>query len=566
MHPRVSSVRLVAALVLMFVVAQVRVMPAAAAGLHYYVDGKVGNDANPGTSLASPLKTVKRALDMTNAAGTTVSVVGYGDYVYYEQLDRPYKLPGTSTSPIVIEGYRPPTGTLIRPVISGALIVNRPGSTRWSRSNATTYPGVWRTPWTTAIRGYESANRPNRMERLFFDRENQLTRPVATPTLADLQARPGSEYWDGAYLYVNLGRWDGAVVDPDPNHHEIVIPNYYGLTVNYLSSWVTIRDLQIMHAAPGIALHNGAHDITVSNVDLSYNYPAGIVSQAVDATLTYVTGRRNTMQLIKLQDGAIRTLIDHATARQHPAQGIKITGNTVAYTQIRSSKFIEGEAVPTWVATYSGEVQGIDIEEGAHDTTVAYNTITGMARGLMLYQLDSAGGPLNNTVVYGNFFSNNLHAVVLWDSRSGGDGSGNATFHHNTYYKNGNAIFAPVTTMNKAFHHETIYLTYEAAGTARAAVLLHGIGTKVTITDSIIAKSPVYAIYAIDGATASVSNTDVWGYATSAVYGSATWGGGNRNVDPAFLSTVVGTSSFLVLPSASPLRTASSTNWIIGSK
>ena len=537
-----------------------------AAGSHWYVDGKNGNDANVGTTLSSAFRTLKHALDLTKSAGTTISIVGYADYVYYEQLDRPYQLPGTSTAPIIIEGYRPPSGPLVRPTISGAIVVNSTGSTRWSRPDPVNYPDVWRTSWSTPIRGYDAASISYRMDRVFFDTENQLTRPKVTPTLLDLQQHPSSEYWDGSHLYVHLGRWDGAAIDGNPNHHQIVIPNYNGIIINSFSSWVTIRNLDVIHAAPGIALHLGSHDIVLDHVVTNFNYPAGIVSQALRASFNYVSGRRNTMQAIKLDNGAVDNVVDHLSARQNPAQGLKVTGANTSGTIVRYSDFSEGEAVPTWVATYSGEVQGLDLEQGAHNTTVIGNTFSGMARGLMLYQVDPSGTALADTVVRSNYFVDNLHAVVLWDGRGGADGSGTATFDHNVYYHNGNAVFAPVTTTNKLFHHETVYWTYSASGTGRAALLIQGGGTRVVLRDSIIDKSPTYALMATDGATLTVSYSDVHGYSKAASYGTVVLGGGIQGVDPGFVSTTPNTSGFLELAPTSALAAASSTGGSIGAK
>ena len=57
--------------------------------------------------------------------GVTISVVGYDGFTYFETLEKPYSMYGTSSSPVVIEGYRPPSGSFVRPTISRAKIVSR---------------------------------------------------------------------------------------------------------------------------------------------------------------------------------------------------------------------------------------------------------------------------------------------------------------------------------------------------------------------------------------------------------------------------------------------------------
>ena len=346
----------------------------------------------------------------------------------------------------------------------------------------------------------------------------------------------------------------------------ITFPNYLGIVANYKSAWVTVRDMNIVQAAPGIAFHRHSHDMTVSNVDVSFNYPAGIVTQATRATFTEVSGFRNTMQLAKVDYGGVGNTFTHVSARQNPAQGIKVTGNATSGTIIRDSSFTEGDRVPAWAATYSGQVQGIDIEQGAHGTTVLRNRITGMARGLMLYQVDASGRALSGTLVKYNYFADNLHAVVLWDGRVGADGSGSSMFKRNIYVHNGNALFALAGTTNKVFRRETVWRSYSADGTGRAAFLVQGSGTRIVIRDSIVAKSPTYAIRSTSGALVMVKYTDVYGYARAAAYGNVRWLAGIRHRNPRFLSATNGSANFMVLPSGSILRHASSTGGRIGAR
>ena len=83
---RAARVVAVLSLVLLLVVSGAGPFaPHAAAASTVFVDGKHGNDANAGTSLAAALKTVKAGLWALRYGGT-LNVVGYDDYVYYETM------------------------------------------------------------------------------------------------------------------------------------------------------------------------------------------------------------------------------------------------------------------------------------------------------------------------------------------------------------------------------------------------------------------------------------------------------------------------------------------------
>lgn len=530
------------------------IAPVGAAGTRYFVDGKKGSDGNPGTSLGSAFRTLEHALEFARNGGVTISIVGYEGFTYFESLSKPYSMFGTSSAPVVIEGYRPPNGTFVRPTISGAKIISKPGSTAWKRPDAAKYPSVWRVPWTTPILGYESSRRSSRFDIVFMDGTNQLRRPADKPSLAQLQAKPGSQYWDGKYLYVHLGVWGGGSVDKDPNHHLISVPHHMGIAVNNDSRYVTLRDLRIIHTAGAISFYAGTHHGTVRDVELSYNFVLGLYSEGDDMTFSGVTGKRNGLQLIKLDRGAERNVVSKASAVEHPGQGLKISGSTTAHNTVEYSTFSNGVGVPTWVASYGGETQGIDIEQGAHHNIIRSNTIRGMGRGLMLYQYDGSGKALTGNQIERNYFDSNYRGVVLWDGRSGADGSGSVTFYRNTYRNNGNAIYAPTPTRNKTFKNETIYNTVGGSGTGyHSAIYLLGSGTKITLVNVIVNKGKGYAVYAGSGASASATYSHVSGMALGRSKGSVSWSTGSTKTAPSFLSTDPASTSFLTIDSRSPL-------------
>ena len=370
--------------------------------------------------------------------GGTLDIVGYDDYVYYETMtNSQWFINGTATTPVVIRAHGYGSGAYIRPIISGAKVVSRPGQARWTRPNATSYPNLWQTSWTTPIPGYESSVRGFRQERVFADVSQPLVRP-ATTTFAELQKTPGSQYWDGSRLYVRLGGWgstSGASLDP--NDHTIEVPTYMGLVVASGSAYVQILGLRIRHTTMGVGFTGTSHHDLAQDIDASYNYTMGFFAQSSYNTFRRVTGSRNTIQLVKLDDGADHNLVEGAVATQNMGQGIKLTGAGNMYNTVRDSIFRGGRDVPVNQGQYGGYVQGMDIEQGANHNTIIGNSIERNRRGLMLYQMNSAGKPLTANAIRYNTFSGNDAAVVLWDGKySTSQGNGAITFYRNTYVDN----------------------------------------------------------------------------------------------------------------------------------
>ena len=479
-----------------------------------YVDGKTGSDTgNDGRSPASAFATVKRGMWELRYGGH-LEVVGYDDYVYYEKMTASqWFVNGSASSPIVIEAAGYGTAGYVRPIISGSLVVNRPGSSRWSRPSASAYPDVWATSWTVPIVGYEASVRSLRQERVFVDTSQPLRRPSDKPSLAELQAAPGSEYWDGRTLYVRLGGWGapaGASSSTNPNDHAIDIPNYKGLLVASGSAYVTIRGFRIRHTTMGVGFTGSSTHGTVEDVDASYNNPMGFFTAGSYHTFRQISGSRNTIQLVKLDNGANHNLIDGAVGIENLGQAIKLTGSRTSQNTIKNSTFSGGRDVPVLAGQYGGQIQGVDIEQGAHDNMIEHNSISNMRRGLMLYQVNSAGGPLNGNVVKYNFFDHNDVAVLIWDGKySSAAGSGTVRFYRNTYTYNHKAVMTESRTSHKVFARETIYRTGTAKKVGHSAFYLKA-GT-ITVRNTIVWGTKGYAFYAKRGAIANVKYSTVQG-------------------------------------------------------
>ncbi len=566
MHHRA---RPLAIAVLLVLVAALAPMATQAAGDTLYVDGKNGSDSNAGTSPSTAFKTVAKGLaevyrEGAGLAAHRVEIAGYSDYVYYEKATGGNYLPGTAAAPIIIEGKGYGTAGYVAPTISGALVVSRPGDTRWTRPDPTHYPSVWSIPWTTAIPGYESSVRTYRQERIFMDTSQPLVRPKATPTLADLQAMPASQYWNGSRLYVRLGLWSGSLASTDPRQHTIEIPYYKGLLTGSGSAYVTFRGLNIRHTNMAIGITGTAHHVTAEKVDASYNYGMGFWTASHDNVFRSISGRRNTIQLVKLDNGAQHNLIDGAVGIENLGQAVKLTGSSTAYNTVRNSTFADGNTVPFAAGQYGGYVQGILLENGAHHNYILNNTLRNNRRGIYLYQISSSSTALTGNSVKNNLFLDNLVGVFIWDSRSGGVSSGAMSFSRNVYAGNQYAIQSEGATSGKTFDHETIYDSRPASGLG--AVYLKGSGGKVSLRNSIIRVSSAYGVRADSGSTLWVSYSTVSGARSGTRSGSVSWSSTNRTSDPRFLSLTRTSTSYLTIDATSPVYAVGSAKDPIGAR
>ena len=584
---------------------------AAASGI-IYVDGKIGYDAPDGNnasttwgrSTAQPFKTVARAfLETRHGAPQAIRVKGYADYVYHEALDKAYMIKGSAASPVTIGAYTAaddPATAGIRPIIDGGIDV---GTTGWHRPNATTYPHVWCKTWRppggnlvtgqAVPPGYDSAYTSTRQDRFYFDDSQPLNRPTLAPTMAQLNSQPYSESWDGSKstdnLCVHLGRWDGVAVDENPAAHHVVVPWYRGIILAGGSSYVTVRDLVIRHTIMGVgfsvaadATVGKAHDNVALNVDASYNYRMGFWTAGDNNTFDGVTGSRNSIQLIKLDTGtysngtaygAQHNVIRNVHGIQNLSHGVKLYGKLVRYNTITGSRF-DNAGIPA-AAHSVDQTQGIQISNGASNTTVSSNTVWGGDVGVELYQYDSAGGPLSATTVTGNWFEHLGVGVFLWDNRmSSSFGTGTVTFSHNVYYDTQTGIGGNGTTGGKVFDHETIFHAGFQIGPTAPSVDKAGVRLftgSITIKNSIVDDTNGPSICPKQGAVVYLSYSDTYRWrndprsalphgtychsTTSYAYGTVSVGSGVSHVDPGY-STDPASASFLVVPSSSTLATS----------
>ena len=397
-----------------------------------------------------------------------------------------------------------------------------------------------------------------------MDVSQPLVRPKTTPTLADLQAMPASQWWSGTRLYVRLGLWSGSLVTTDPRQHTIEIPYYKGLLVGSGSAYVTFRGLAIRHTNMAIGFTGDSHHMTAQSVDASYNYGMGFWTAGDYNTFQTVSGRRNTIQLLKFDNGAQHNLVDGMTAVENLGQGIKLTGANTSYNTIRNSTFADGKKIPMSAGQYGGYTQGILLENGANHNYIEDNTFRNMRRGIYLYQTGSTSKALTGNSVKRNLFLDNSVGVYIWDSRSGGSSSGAMSFSRNVYAGNLYAIQSQGATSGKTFDHETIYDSRPVSGLG--AVYLKGSGGHVSLRNSIIRTSTAYGVRADSGSTLTISYSTVYGARSGTRSGSISWSSTNRTWDPKFLSTTRTSADYLTIGPSSPVYAAGSAKDPIGAR
>ena len=402
---------------------------------------------------------------------------------------------------------------------------------------------------------------------MFADVSQPLVRP-ATATFAELHKTPGSQYWDGSRLYVRLGGWGSTPgASLDPNNHTIEVPTYTGILVSSGSKYVHISGFRVRHTTMGVGFTGTSQHGLAQDVDASYNYSMGFYTASSYHTFRRVTGSRNTIQLIKLDNGAHHNLVEDAIATQNMGQGIKLTGAGTMYNTIRDSIFRGGKDVPVNQGQYGGYVQGIDIEQGAHHNSITGNLIERNRRGLMLYQMNASGKPLTGNAIRYNTFKGNDDAVVLWDGKFGTtQGTGAVTFYRNLYVDNIKSVTSEAATSGKAFDHETFYRSGTVKTQSHSTFYLKK--GAISVKNSIIRSSAGYHFYAAAGSKITVSYTDYWvaGIATRNSSSTVSFGAGMKNWNPGFLSYDALAPTYLTIDSTSPLYKVGSSGGPVGAR
>ena len=543
---------------------------AAAAGVTLYVDGKHGSDNNDGRSWNEAFKTInyaaRRVPSDSAAAGWTVVVRGYSDYVYRERpVPGNYDRRGTASAPLVFtaEGWSPGASDYVKPIVSGAEIAPRPGRS-WQADSTN---GVWSTSWSSQPKGFDRAKPYT--GAIFQNRTGFLWQHAS---LTDLRRRAGQGdggyWWDNGanrlYVATRNGRAPGAVT--------IEVPMYAGFyfTGKAGSRYISVRGFVVRHTSMGITFHQGADHSSAYDNDAIGNQPMAFGTSGRITRSSWDPGvgnefLRNTasysaLQGFKVDAGSQDTVICGNTVTHNALQGIKVqsnsnssdprrtTGteichNTLAYQNTRRMGAARADEVPN----------GLTLTNGARGTKVHDNVIRGNKVGVQVNQ-GGRGSPIVNTVFTRNEVSGNAGAgLSLRDGVSAASsGMGSMTFSFNVYWNNEYGIRVYPGSTNKVFRHETVY------DNRKNGVLVGctcGPRSEVDVQESLVTHNGRYGISIASGQTVRLRFVGL-----SANKGGGVQGPASKyrlNSEPAgYLSRDPGSSQFVRISSASYQYTA----------
>ncbi|HEX2193672.1 MAG TPA: right-handed parallel beta-helix repeat-containing protein [Candidatus Limnocylindria bacterium] len=452
--------------------------PASAAGVTLYVDGKHGHDGNNGRSWGEAYKTINHAARQvprgTAAAGWTIVVRGYADYIYRERpVPGSYARAGTAQSPLVFtaEGWSPGATNYVKPIVSGALLAPKTGA-RWHADQSA---GVWWTPWSSA---------PAR-----FDRSKPYTAAVFQgrttwlwqhASLADLRGKAGrgdgGYWWDAGSDRLYVATRNGV----DPSSVTIDVPTFVGFyfTGTAGARHIVVRGFVVQHASMGIQFHLGADHNTAVDNDAVANNPMGFgtsgreTSSGFDPAVGNVflrnTATYNTQQGFKIDAGSQDTVICHNSVQRNAAQGIKVLGpmdgsdpRATTGTEVCHNLLAHQSTQRIGSARQDERPNGLTLADGARGTYVHHNTIRDNVVGIQVNQ-GRSGSPIANTVVKRNQVHTNRIGLSLRDGVDAARmGSGSFELSYNLYWDNGVGIRIFPGSTNKTFKHETIYANRE---------------------------------------------------------------------------------------------------------
>ena len=302
---------------------------AAVAGGTLYVDGKHGNDGNSGTSLAQAFKHISTAAASlpagSGAAGWTVKIVGYTDYVYRERpIPTGWDRAGTSGSPITFEayGYNGTSNGYVRPIISGADRAS-------SLAVASGYSKIWKQSWTTKPAYYGQLSGSFTTVVL----QDTTTWLWEQPSLSALQSRAnagkGGYFWTGSQLYVApIG---GGIAG---HTFDVITRSAFYFDGRHSVHDVRVLGVEIRNSVSGIAFMDGVDGGVVKHNRLIGNLFMGVAvvgndqtnDPAIGTDIENNEGAYNTLQAVKVDYGSVNTTVCGNDIHDNGLQGIKVQG------------------------------------------------------------------------------------------------------------------------------------------------------------------------------------------------------------------------------------------------
>lgn len=549
------------------------VIPPAAGGATnvLYVDGKTGSDSNLGRSTSDAFKTIAKAAAAlpagSGAAGWTVNVKGYTDYVYRERPIPPgWERRGTSSAKVTFQalGYvAGATGNYVKPIVSGADVVPK---TSWKASSTS---GVWYAPWATTPFDY-GKHKGTIKTALFQNRTTWLWEQTSLSALASRATAGKGGYWYDSSRKLLYASAVGS--SKNPANYEIGVITraaFYFMGTNGVSN-VAVRGFEVRNAANGISLAKGVDGSTVADNVLTGNLMMGIATSGAQTssgpnsasgnTVARNRGSYNTFQLIKVDEGSTNSTYCDNEAWNNGMQGIKVSGppsgssykgSTTGITICRN-KLHDNDFNPTG-STYNN-APGLLITNGAKNVTVDSNRIYGNDVGIHISQESSGrqvmdGIALKRNLVYGN----RRFGINFYDGAYGtSTGKGKMRSDYDVIWDNGIGIQVSRASSNKTIAHATIHDNVaEGLKIGEAGVT----GAKASVYESLVTNNGGWGLWLVTGSSASVSYSGFSGNALGSIKGSPSKVAVNTKA-AGYISTSPSSSSYLKISTSSYQYTA----------
>ncbi len=578
-----------ALLALLIAVSAVASMPAptsAATGV-LYVDGKTGNDAWDGSLSTRAFKTIAKAANAlpngSSAAGWKIVVKGYADYIYRERPVPPgWQRTGVEGAPITFEaaGYVAGTGVSYpMPIISGADALPAAGQT-WS---GTSVAGVWSTPLATAPFGYGKSGTSTLPTALFQNVRTWLWEQPSLSVLGTRAVTGAGGYWYDANakrIYVSAASKSGSTVGTDPTGLaiDVIMRNGFLFDGRSGGDHMSVRGFEVRHSANGIAFLYGADYGTVADNLLTGNLYMGVSiagyqtpsgpDGAVGFTVWRNRGTANTIQAIKLTNGASSASVCYNEAWGNGLQGIKIEGVTPGSGYTGRSTGITVCANRLHHQTFNptgssyNNASGITISNGVTNVTLRDNDFYANDVGVLVTQEATGMAAMNGIAITRNrMWGNRRFGLYFFDGYRG-SGAGTMTASYDRIWGNGMGVMVDRGSSNKKLIHETI------DGNAGDGIHIGGYQVtpaSATITDSLITRNGGFGLWLVTGNSAVVAYTGLHANSRGAISGTPTKTAVNTNA-PGYVSVDPVSSEHLRISSTSYQYTAGPSWMPIGAR
>lgn len=581
-----TSHRIVRALLLAALgVAALGPVPAQAAAVTLYVDGKTGNDADDGRSTAAAFRTIARAASAlpagSLAAGSKVVVKGYTDYVYRERaIPAAWNRRGAAGAPIKFQasGYvAGSAATYVKPIVSGGDVAPKSGQ-RWVPSGTA---GVWKTPWPDQPFGYGTYSGPMRTA-LFQNTTTWLWEKSSLSELAS-QAKigAGGYLWSGGYLYASaVGSPSAGATDPSRYSINVIMRHTFFFQGSDGVGYVEVRGFDVRHSANGIAFAKGMDYGTAADNRVTGNLPMGIgvsgrltssgADPAVGANISRNTGGSNTLQAVKLDEGTQSARVCDNSFTRDGLQGIKVQGPRAG-----SATALPTKAITICNNTLSGHdfnpsgspynnANGLTIANGAREITVEGNKIFGNDVGIHISQETTGRARMDAVVLRRNeLHGNRRFGIFFYDGSTGtAAGAGAMRSEYDVVWGNGIGIQVGRGSTNKTIIHASVFdnvtdgIKVGEGGLAAASA---------TVAESLVTHNGGYGLTLVAGSSSSVRYTGFSSNASGSIKGTPSRTGVNGKA-PGYRSTSSGNADFLKISTGSYQYTAGSKGGPVGAR